>query len=406
MQAKFLWINDAREQYWLQILQQALDSLGILETGTTDTILAGGCMERYDSVIIDATVVEDLPDILLRIQKWQPDTKIVVVTVSPTWTRARTAFQAGASDYIRKSTNPDELRTIFERILRRPADISLKEQLSMAKATILFADNDAAFLKTRKEFIENEGYQVLTAATPSEARKLLETARIDLAILDIRLEDDNDEKDLSGLQLAQEAAHWVPKIILTGFPSYEYVREALSPSLSDLPAAVGFIAKQEGAAALMKAVRKALLQRDIFIVHGHDEAAKEATARFVEKLGLRAIVLREQPAASRTIIEKFENYSNVGFAIVLLTPDDVGAARAAATNLRPRARQNVIFELGYFIGKLGRSRVCALYKEDVEIPSDYHGVVYLSMDAGESWKLALAREIKTAGIEIDLNKAI
>lgn len=127
----------------------------------------------------------------------------------------------------------------------------------MPKATILFADNDPDFLRTRSEFLEQEGYLVVPAADPTEARRKLEVGGIDLAILDIRLVDDDDEKDVSGLTLAKEVARTVPKIILTGFPSYEYVREALRPQLDGLPAAVGFVAKQEGTEALLDAIGRA-----------------------------------------------------------------------------------------------------------------------------------------------------
>lgn len=152
--------------------------------------------------------------------------------------------------------------------------------------------------------------------------------------------------------------------------------------------------------------RTAELGRDVFVVHGHDEAAKERVARFIEKLELKAIILHEQPNAGRTIIEKFENYSNVGFAVVLLTLDDMGAPKGKPNTARPRARQNVIFELGYFLGKLGRNRVCMLYKEEVEIPSDYQAVLYIPMDPAGGWKLKLAKEIKNSGIDVDLNKAV
>lgn len=146
--------------------------------------------------------------------------------------------------------------------------------------------------------------------------------------------------------------------------------------------------------------------KDIFIVHGRDEVTKESVERFIKKLGLNPIILHKQPNAGRTIIEKFEDYSNVGFAIVLLTPDDNGSSIDEPNGVKRRARQNVIFELGYFIGKVGRENVCALYKEGVEIPSDYQGVLYLPMDTNNGWQLSLAREIKQAGIEIDLNKVI
>jgi predicted nucleotide-binding protein len=146
------------------------------------------------------------------------------------------------------------------------------------------------------------------------------------------------------------------------------------------------------------------VSQEIFVVHGHDESSKESAARFVEKIGLTAIILHERPNAGRTIIEKFEDYSNVGFTIVLLTPDDVGAPKDKPNETEFRARQNVILELGYFMGKLGRGRVCALYKEGVEIPSDYQGVLYIPMDPAGVWKMQLAKEIMNAGIEVDLKK--
>lgn len=146
--------------------------------------------------------------------------------------------------------------------------------------------------------------------------------------------------------------------------------------------------------------------KKVFLVHGHDESAREGTARFLEKLGLEAIILHEQPNAGRTIIEKVEKFAEVAFAVVLLTPDDVGGTANNPQVLKPRSRQNVILELGYFLGKLGRAHVAALLKGDVEKPSDYDGVVYISMDSGGAWKLQLARELKTAGLDIDLNDAV
>jgi predicted nucleotide-binding protein len=143
--------------------------------------------------------------------------------------------------------------------------------------------------------------------------------------------------------------------------------------------------------------------REIFVVHGHDEAMKQSVARVLEKLVLKPIILDERPNNGRTIIEKFEAHSsNVGFAIVLLTADDVGGADKDA--LEPRARENVIFELGYFMGKLGRKRVCVLQKPDVKFPSDIHGLLWIGFDDASGWKLKLASEIKASGIEIDLNK--
>ena len=145
----------------------------------------------------------------------------------------------------------------------------------------------------------------------------------------------------------------------------------------------------------------------VFVVHGHNDALREKVARFLEKLELNVIILHEQPNKGRTIIEKFTDYSDVSYAVVLLTADDVGNVKGTPQKLlNPRARQNVIFELGYFLGKLGREHVCALYEEGVEVLTDYSGVLYITMDNNEAWRLKLAKELKAAEIPIDMNKAI
>jgi CheY-like chemotaxis protein len=128
----------------------------------------------------------------------------------------------------------------------------------MTKATILFADNDSDFLKTRSEFLEQHGYHIIPAAEPIAAKRVIEQGWVDLAILDLRLINDDDNRDLSGLSVAKESVSSIPKIILTRFPTVEAVREALGPALDGLPPAVEVVAKQEGPEALLTAVRKAL----------------------------------------------------------------------------------------------------------------------------------------------------
>jgi predicted nucleotide-binding protein len=142
----------------------------------------------------------------------------------------------------------------------------------------------------------------------------------------------------------------------------------------------------------------------VFIVHGHDDLLKIETARFIEQLGIKAIILHEQASSSMTIIEKIEEYTNVSFGIILYTPCDVGAKKSESPELNPRARQNVVFEHGYLIGKLGRKNVCALVKAHVETPSDISGVVYISVDTNGAWKYTLAKEMKASGYSIDMNK--
>jgi len=142
----------------------------------------------------------------------------------------------------------------------------------------------------------------------------------------------------------------------------------------------------------------------VFIVHGHDDLAKVETARFIEKLGFEPIILHEQSSSGKTIIEKIESYSNVGFGIVLYTPCDIGAKKGDETNMKNRARQNVVFEHGYLIGKIGRNNVTALVKGEIETPNDISGVVYISMES--DWKLSLAKELRDSGYIVDMNLVI
>jgi hypothetical protein len=143
----------------------------------------------------------------------------------------------------------------------------------------------------------------------------------------------------------------------------------------------------------------------VFVVHGHDDAMREQVARMLTSLELEPVILQEQSAQGRTIIEKFEAHAlQVGYAVVLLAPDDFGRGPdesdwPATPN---RARQNVILELGYFMGSLGRARTAALYKEGTELPSDIHGMQYIPFDA--SWPLRLAKEMRDAGLTVDLNR--
>lgn len=147
---------------------------------------------------------------------------------------------------------------------------------------------------------------------------------------------------------------------------------------------------------------------NVFIVHGSDEATKHEVARLVERLGCEPIILAEQISGGKTLIDKFEHYaSSAGFAIVLLTPDDVGGPSGTTPGgLKPRARQNVVFELGYFDAKLGRAHVCALYVRGVELPSDFEGVVYVEKDHAGAWKTTVAKEIQQVWPGVDLNKII
>lgn len=143
-------------------------------------------------------------------------------------------------------------------------------------------------------------------------------------------------------------------------------------------------------------------KRKVFIVHGHDNEAKQEVTRFIEKLGLEAIILHEQASVGMTIIEKIEYYSNdADFAIVLYTACDKGrGALETKTHPKNRARQNVVFEHGYLMAKLGRENVCSLVKGDIETPNDISGVVYVDLDQQGAWKMAVSKELKACGYSI------
>lgn len=143
--------------------------------------------------------------------------------------------------------------------------------------------------------------------------------------------------------------------------------------------------------------------KKIFIVHGRNESIKEQVSSVLKDLELEPIILHKQSNNGNTIIEKFEKNANVGFAVILLTDDDEGRLKGVE-NWTDRARQNVIMEMGYFIGKLSRSRVCLLKSKNVEPPSDILGVAYEDFDDNGFWKFKLANELKSAGYPIDLNR--
>ncbi len=140
--------------------------------------------------------------------------------------------------------------------------------------------------------------------------------------------------------------------------------------------------------------------KKVFIVHGHDYPMRDAVSDYIRKLGLEPIILEDKPSGNKTLIEKLEEWQDVDFAIVLLSPDDIGGKNK--NELKTRARQNVIFELGLFIGWLKRKNVCAISKSIEELPSDYLGPVFVNFN--KDWKLSLYRELRRAGFVIDSEK--
>lgn len=194
------------------------------------------------------------------------------------------------------------------------------------------------------------------------------------------------------------------RVAITGVEDHDFyhkIQNLRLKAMSLIAAAINTLEEKRGWGEEAPVNTKETCSNKVFIVHGHDDGAKHEAARFLSHAGFEPIILHEQANQGDTVIEKLQRNSDCGYAVVLITPDDVGGK--SANELRPRARQNVILELGYFIGKLGRERVSALKKGDIETPSDFDGVVYTTMDTDGGWKQALARELKAAGYFIDWN---
>ncbi|MBR5033761.1 MAG: nucleotide-binding protein [Bacteroidales bacterium] len=175
----------------------------------------------------------------------------------------------------------------------------------------------------------------------------------------------------------------------------EQIYDSISPSYKVLMELTGKISKDD-----KTSTPRSYNSKKVFVVHGHNNAVKQTVARTIENLGLTPVILAEQPDKGRTVIEKFEREGNdVGFAVVLLTADDKGR-KNYARKMQDRARQNVVFEMGYFMALLGRERVFLLLQKGVEEPSDLKGVVYTPLDKDGAWQYRLVKELREQGYDV------
>jgi predicted nucleotide-binding protein len=222
-----------------------------------------------------------------------------------------------------------------------------------------------------------------------------------------RIKISESEKTIESFVAQVKHENEQSSVAFIGGPSYSYHAIGRAKDVTDdfIEGAAGYKKPTKDVNASKVWVRPTSNMK-VFIVHGHDETAQTKTARFIEKLGFEAVILHEKASSGRTIIEKIEHYSDVGFAVVLYTPDDLGTRKSSPEDLNLRARQNVVFEHGYLIGKLGRQNVAALVDGKLELPNDISGVVYISLDEASAWHLQLAKEMKQSGYEIDMNKLI
>jgi predicted nucleotide-binding protein len=281
----------------------------------------------------------------------------------------------------------DQMRRGIDRINKRIADLEAFDPQSVQKRW-----------PPEVEALQNSIEEALTVAfghNSIEYKRYEGAARLDNGPVTMRV-------NLYGHDTSHQDAHEARQFLAEGKQaSLVLLRQAVRGLEEE-------IAERESAAEPPDVRREP--QRNlskVFVVHGHDGEARQTVARFIEKLGFEAVILHERPNNGRTIITKFrEEAAGVGFAVVLMTPDDVGgtALGHAAPPVRARARQNVVFELGFFIGELGPARVAALVKGEIERPSDFDGVVYIDLDDGGAWKMMLAREFREAGLSFDANK--
>jgi len=185
-----------------------------------------------------------------------------------------------------------------------------------------------------------------------------------------------------------------------------FISEEFSPVLNVLEFGHTVETKQPDKASFSQKISlptvKKIPKKKIFIVHGRDNESKQELSRYIESLDIEVIILHEQASSGMTIIEKIEHYSNeVGFAFVLYTACDHGRG-INETKVHPknRARQNVVFEHGYLMAKLGRKNVCALVKGEIETPNDISGVVYVPLDPVGAWKIEINKELNACGYDI------
>lgn len=242
---KILVISQNPRSTWFTSVRRLLTKISFVDVITEEIYSSRIKKGEIDLILVDSSGIENLVALILQIQSKQAKVPIVVAMLARRWRGAREVLRAGAADCILKSASPDVFLTTILDLLNSPPIRSSNKTHPVQGETILFADNDLDFLETRKTSLENAGYSIIATTSVAETKQKLDLGNIDLAIIDVRLIDDDDDKDLSGLVLAKKYARLTPKIILTNFPTYEYVRENLRPQLDGLSVATDFLSKRE-----------------------------------------------------------------------------------------------------------------------------------------------------------------
>lgn len=277
----------------------------------------------------------------------------------------------------------------------------------MANYRILVVDDNPRIVETYTEALEFEGYEVLACKNDIEAKAAIRDKGkpFDLAVIDIRLRPPLD--DTSGFDVAKAVPPEIPVIIFSDHLDVETVLRAINLKNEGAKRDAEVIPKSGGPPGLLDLIRKVLPHR-VFVAHGHDIDFRDYVVLLLDKLGIRTIVLGDMEGEGDTFAEAIEKHSNVSCAVILLTPDDLGEAKAKKKTLRQRARQNVILEWGFFVGRLDRDKVVALVKNDkdkeIELPSNYAGLRYISVGSDGKWRRQLGKELSKAGIPVELDR--
>lgn len=262
----------------------------------------------------------------------------------------------------------------------------------------------AAIPRLRKRIEELESFDIRSVESRSEPALDVLRKKTNTTLQDI-LDGDSVEYE------EYELGSFYPFVAISLFEVHDHYANKIKEAVLRLQSLIEiFTERIEHSEAAAPPIIAASSQRTrdktskVFIVHGHDDGVKASVARFIEKLGFQAVILHEQANEGRTIIEKFEAHAEADFAVVLFTPDDMGyQVKQGPEYAKPRARQNVVLELGFFMGLLGRNRVAVLHTGDLEMPSDYSGVLFITLN-DETWNYRLAKEMKASGLDVDLNR--
>ena len=253
---KFLLIGPIIDQIWNAVLLKVLSSYGeitiILEENAEKEVASFG----GDFCIIDLSSIYNIVQFLSIVKKINPDLLIVVTGQSANWKKVKHIFQAGATDYIQITYDEKKLRNSIRELIDQKVTSDANYVFTKRKNTILIVDNFPASVIPLSRYIEKNGYKVEIASTREDAKRIVNQGHIDIAVIDMRLSDDGDEKDISGLELAKEIGNSIPKIMFTGYSTIETIKLALMFTEGESPLFIDYVSKDSKADELMETIKK------------------------------------------------------------------------------------------------------------------------------------------------------